>query len=348
MRGSFYAGVSCVLRICNKAGEQAGSRQVGLDERGRYTVPVSLSGAALLNIFLTVVLPIFLVAGVGAALQRIRPGPLGALGPAALYIFAPALVLDGLLQTRLPLDVSLRIVAAAAATILAMAAVSWVVSRLLRLDRPAESGFMLAGTFGNAGNMGIPISFLAFGEEGLSVAVIVFATHTSISWPVGIFIAARGRAQGWAPLLPAIKAPTLYAVPVALTVRALDWTLPVTLDRPISLLADAAIPGMLLVLGYQLAQGIEVRQPGSIAAVLGTRLILGALVGAAAATLLGLDGVARNTVVLIAAMPAAVFLTILATEYRTVPRFVASVVVIGTVSSLVTLTVVINLLEQWG
>ncbi len=301
----------------------------------------------MLNIFLTVVLPIFIVAGSGAALQRMRPGALGLLGPAALYIFGPALVLNGLLRTQLPLDVSLRIVAAAAATMLAMVAVAWVVSRLLRHDRTTESGFMLAGAFGNSGNMGIPISFLAFGEDGLSVAIMVFVTHTSVNWPVGIYIAARGRARGWAPFLHAVRAPTLYAVPMALAIRGFDWTIPTTLERPITMMADAAIPAMLLVLGYQLAQGIEFRQPGSMTTVLATRLIAGALVGAGVTTLLGLEGVVRNTVVLIAAMPAAVFVSILATEYRIVPRFVASSVIIGTVASLVTLTVVIGLLQRW-
>ena len=71
------------------------------------------------------------------------------------------------------------------------------------------------------------------------------------------------------------------------------------------------------------------------------------MVGAGVTTLLGLEGVVRNTVVLIAAMPAAVFVSILAAEYRTVPRFVASTVIIGTFASLVTLTVVINLLQRW-
>lgn len=345
MRNRFCADVSVVLRICNKVGERILSR-CWPQEAGAIHCAGFPSGAVLLNVFLTVVLPIFLVAGAGAVLQRLRPGPLGALAPAALFIFAPALVLDGLLRTQLPLEVSLRIVAAAAITIFSMAAVSWVASRLLRLDRTTESGFMLAGAFGNSGNMGIPISFLAFGDDGLSVAIMVFVTHTSVSWPVGIYIAARGRAQGWTPLLQAIKAPTLYAVPVALTIRAFDWTLPATLDRPISLLADAAIPGVLLVLGYQLAQGVEVKQPGQIVAALVTRLIIGAAVGAGAATLLGLDGIVRNTVVLIAAMPTAVFVTIVATEYQIVPRFVASVVVVSTVASLVTLTMVINLLQR--
>lgn len=301
----------------------------------------------MIDVLLSVVLPIFLVAGSGAALQRLRPGPLGALGPAALYLLSPALVLKGLIQTELPLDVSLRVIGATMTVVAAMAVISWVVSRLLRHDRPTESGFMLAGTFGNAGNMGIPMAFLAFGEDGLSVAVLIFVAQGSLSWPVGIYLAARGRAHGWLPLIKAVQAPTVYAVPVALVVRVFDWTLPETIERPISLMADATIPAMLLVLGYQLAQGLHFEQRASLAAGLVTRLLIGAGVGVGLAMLFGLEGAARNTVAITAAMPTAVFTTLLATEFETAPRFVASAVVTSTVASLLTLTLLIAFLQRW-
>ena len=302
----------------------------------------------MLQVFLTVVLPIYLVAGSGAALQRLRPGPLGALGPAALYLLSPALVLRGLIETELPLDVSLRVIGATLAATLAMVGVSWMVSRLLRLDRPSESGFLLAGAFGNAGNMGIPMAYLAFGDAGLSVAVLIFVAQGTVSWPIGIFLAARGRAGGWQPLLKALKAPTVYAVPVALAVRAFDLTLPETIERAVNLMADATVPAMLLVLGHQLAEGIRLDERASLAASLVTRLLIGAGAGVALAALFGLDGTARNTVVLSAAMPTAVFTTLLATEFRAAPRFVAAAVATSTAASLFTLTLLIDLLRRWG
>ena len=87
-------------------------------------------------------------------------------------------------------------------------------------------------------------------------------------------------------------------------------------------------------------------QKASLAAALATRLLIGAAAAAILATLMGLEGNVRNTVVLIAAMPAAVFTTILATEYQAAPRFVASVVVISTVASVFTLTVLIDVLRR--
>ncbi len=281
-------------------------------------------------------------------MQRLRPGPLGALGPAALYLLSPALVLRGLIETELPLDVSLRVIGATLAATVAMVGVSWTVARLLRLDRQAESGFLLAGTFGNAGNMGIPMAYFAFGDPGLSVAILIFVAQGTVSWPIGIFLAARGQTRGWRPLLQATKAPTVYAVPVALAIRAFDLAVPDTLDRAINLMADATIPAMLLVLGYQLAQGLHIDDRISLAASLVTRLLIGAAAGIGIAMLFGLEGAARNTVVLIAAMPAAVFTTLLATEFRAAPRFVASAVVTSTAVSLLTLTLLIDLLQRWS
>lgn len=302
----------------------------------------------MLNVFFTVVLPIFLVASLGALLQRVRPGSLGMLGPAALYLLSPALVLDGLLKTELSADVSLKIISATVGTVVCMVVASWIISKILRHDRQLESAFLLTGTFANAGNMGLPIAYLAFGEEGLAVAILIFVAQGSLSWPLGIYLAARGHANGWQPILKALKVPTLYTVPIALSIRASGWDLPLTLDTTISLMADATIPAMLLVLGYQLAQGIQFNLPLSLISAIVTRLIIGALVSVGLVELFGLSGIARNTVIVVSSMPTAVFTTILATEFQAAPRFVASVVVTSTVFSLITLTVLIDLLQNFS
>ena len=54
----------------------------------------------MLDVFLTVILPTFLVAALGAALQRWKMLSVSALGPVAMYLLSPALVLNGLLTTK--------------------------------------------------------------------------------------------------------------------------------------------------------------------------------------------------------------------------------------------------------
>ena len=123
--------------------------------------------------------------------------------------------------------------------------------------------------------MGIPISFLAFGEEGLSVALIIFVAQGIISWPLGTLIVARAQTIGWKePLIQVLKLPTLYAVPIALFIRFINFSIPSNLYRPIDMMADAAIPCMLLLLGYQLSNGLKEINLKDLVLLNITRLIL--------------------------------------------------------------------------
>ena len=301
----------------------------------------------MLDVFLTVILPTFIVAAIGAGLQRWRTLDVGAIGAVVMYLLSPALVLNGLLTTDLPAAISLRVVAAALLTWAPVLIVSFALSAGARHPRSLQSGYTLATGFPNAGNMGIPISFLAFGDDGLAVAVIIFVVQGTLSWPVGTFIAARGRSRGLAPLYSALKVPTLYAVPVALLIRMSGWNMPLAIGRPIEMLADATIPVMLIVLGFQLSQGIEWRRWRSLISSSTIRLTASALIAYLVTVVLGLDGVVQQTVIVVAAMPTAVLTTILATEFDAEPRFVSSAVVVSTFASIGTLTVLITLLQNW-
>ena len=301
----------------------------------------------MLQVFANVIVPTILVASSGALLARWRGLEPGVLGPIAVYLLSPALVLDGLLSSELSPHVSFRVVAAASGSISLMVITAIVASMVIRGNRPLRSGFTLATAFANGGNMGIPVAFLAFGELGLAVAIIVFVTHATISWPVGIYIAAHGRANGAAALRQALQVPTIYAVPLALGMRAGGWSLPDPLSRPNELMGQAAVPVMLVLLGFQLAQGMDIARWRGIAASAAIRLVLSAGVAFVATEVAGLEGTAQHTVIVVSAMPTAVFTTILAAEFDAEPRFVSSAMVFSTLVSLVTLTALITLLGWW-
>jgi predicted permease len=300
----------------------------------------------MLDVFLTVILPTFLVAALGAALQRWKMLSVSALGPVAMYLLSPALVLNGLLTTEMPAAISFRVVVSAFLAMMIMLGLAALFSALARQPRSLQSGVTLATGFPNAGNMGIPISFLAFGDDGLAVAIIIFIVQGSLSWPVGIYVAARGHARGWGPLKASLKIPTLYALPVALIIRATGWDMPVAFSSPIEMLADATIPVMLIVLGFQLSDGIDWARWRSLASSGFARLILSAGVAFLVTSIVGLDGVAQQTVIIVSAMPTAVFTTILATEFNAEPKFVTSAVVLSTLTSIGTLTVLITVLRN--
>ena len=302
----------------------------------------------MLNVFLNVILPTFLVAAAGAGLQRWRnltPGPLSQM---MLYLLAPALVVNSLINAEIEVGASARIIGAVLLITIVLMAASFALSRALRQDRALQSGFLLATVFPNAANMALPVALLAFGEAGLTVAIIIFAIQSILSWSIGTFLAARSSSGGLlGPLKQMVRLPILWAIVAALVLRATGVTLPTTLAEPIRMLGTAAVPVMLLILGFQLSKGIELSRWPSLVTALMLRLIGGALIAYPITALLGLEGVAQQTVITVSAMPTAVFTTILATEFKAEPRFVTSAVIGSTLLSLVTLTGVIFILQTW-
>ncbi|MQG50804.1 MAG: AEC family transporter [SAR202 cluster bacterium] len=301
----------------------------------------------MISVFYNIILPILLVASFGVALQKLRPSPLGFLSPALLYILSPCLVIDGIINADLPTNVSIKIVTISITCSLVMLVLGFVIANISKMAKDAKSSFVLASTFPNAGNMGIPISFLAFGEEGLSVALIIFVAQGIISWPLGTLIVARGQTIGWKePLIQVLKLPTLYAVPIALFIRFINFSIPSNLYRPIDMMADAAIPCMLLLLGYQLSNGLKEINIKDLVLVNITRLIFSIPIVAIITIAFNVTGTAQNTLIVMAAMPTAVFTVLLATEFGTKGQYVANSVITSTLLSMISLTILIYYLTN--
>ena len=296
----------------------------------------------MISVFYNIILPILLVASFGVILQKLRPSPLGFLSPALLYILSPCLVIDGIINANLPTNVSVKIVTTSITCSLVMLVLGLVIANLSKMTKDTKSSFVLASTFPNAGNMGIPISFLAFGEEGLSVALIIFVAQGIISWPLGTLIVARAQTIGWKePLIQVLKLPTLYAVPIALFIRFINFSIPSNLYQPIDMMADAAIPCMLLLLGYQLSNGLKEINLKDLVLLNITRLILSIPVVYLITILFNITDIAQNTLIVMAAMPTAVFTVLLATEFGTNGQYVANSVITSTLLSMITLTILI-------
>ncbi|RLT36199.1 MAG: AEC family transporter [Chloroflexi bacterium] len=297
------------------------------------------------RVFLEVVLPVALVAVLGGLVGHWRKVALPPVSALVFYLFSPALVFHSLSTTTLSANASLRIVAVMLATFVAMYLAARLWSWLAGHDASWRAGFALGATTPNSGNMGLPVAMLAFGKEGFEVAVMNFVAGAVLANSGGIAIAAAASgssAQAWrAPF----RFPAVYAAAAGVLVNALGIHLPVTIDAPITTLAGAAVPVMLVVLGLQLRQAVGADHLMDTVAVNAGRLLIAPVVTWFAATALGLDGIERGTLTVLSAMPTAVLATILATEFHAQPGFVTRTVVTSTVLSMLTLTVLITLVR---
>jgi predicted permease len=155
-----------------------------------------------------------------------------------------------------------------AAVIVLIGVLSLLIARAASLP-PGASAFILTTSFMNAGNYGLSGPPVRIGE-GAAWAVLFFITSAMMTNSAGVYLASLGRARPLAALVGLMKVPSLYAIPLALLLRTLRVDLPLPLVRPIELLAGAAIPSMLLLLGMNIGQAGIPTQRGLLAGSVGS------------------------------------------------------------------------------
>jgi len=293
----------------------------------------------LLGLFADNLLPILLVAGAGYLAGKWLKVDARSISRVVFYLFSPCLLFDLLVTSRFEAGDMLRMIGFTLASILTVGAITWTLGRLLRLERKMLAAVLVCTLSLNAGNYGLSLNLFAFGEEALAYASLFFVVSALLTYTLGVTIASLGRASLAASLRGLLKIPVIYVAILALVFITRDWELPLPLDRAVGLLSDAAIPGMLLVLGLQLGKNSHrIRDVRALLLATGMRLLGGMGVGLLLAPLFGLGGMAYKAGVLESSMPTAVLATILATEYEAEPAFVTTVVFATTLLSPLTLT----------
>jgi len=300
------------------------------------------------SVLINVVLPVFLVAGLAALAQTRLRLETRTLSRAVFYLFAPALVFDSLTGSEASGAQFGRI----AVVILASTAALWLAgglaARLLRLAGSTRAAFLNAILLMNAGNYGLSVNLFAFGPAGLALASLVFTLSALLTSSLGVYLSASGQAGAREAVKRVVKVPLLYGALLGLAFNLAGWQVPEPLAKATGLLAQASVPVMLAVLGVKLAEtvqgGVQALRPPALVTVVLLRLVAAPALAWALARLVGLEGLALDVTVLQSAMPTAVVTTILATEFETAPRFAALCVLATTLGSLLTVTVLLNLL----
>jgi hypothetical protein len=299
----------------------------------------------MLTIFVSVVLPVFIVAGMGYLLKQRLDLPVRPLNQTVLYILMPAFIFTSLLPVDFRSEEPLRITAFAFLLAVVMLVVGFVVARAARLDRPTASALMLTAALPNLGNYGLSVVLLAFGEPGLAAGTLLLAVQMLYGLALAVFVASSGSAPVGRAVTEIFRQPVIYAVVAALALNLVRIAPPQFVLSALELPSQAAIPVMLLVLGMNIAGTSRIERPGLVSLAVFVRLIIGTIVGWFLAVALGIEGVARDVMIVGAAMPTALFTILTATQFDARPRFVSDVVVVSTLVSIVTVTVVLAVLS---
>ncbi|WP_370283076.1 AEC family transporter [Pigmentiphaga sp. H8] len=276
---------------------------------------------------LSLLAPLLVVIGVGTTW-----GKLGHAFPAqfvtvlATTVTTPALVFNTLVTTQLSNEIMATV---AGATVLALALCMGISALALKLCKLPVRKLLQTTTFPNAGNLGLPITHLAFGDAGLSTSIAFFAVCSFIQHTVGVrtLPSADGMPAAW-------KSPILIASVLAVACRLFSYTPPQWIMESAQLLGSMTVPLMLLGLGHALAliPAAGLRLGGIVGAI---RLVAGLATGAAAAWLVGLPADMIGNVALQMGMPCAVVSYMYARRYTDMGDTAAGAVLISTVVFLV-------------
>lgn len=245
-----------------------------------------------------------------------------------LNVGAPCLMLSTLGTVELDFDAFQRSAQACVLIAVAMAGLGYLVPPLLG---GSVRVYLPSFVFPNVGNMGLPVCMLAFGDEGLALALAFFMVLSLAHFPVGTLMAGGKEAGGFSSI---VRMPILYAVLAAVLVLWQGWQLPEPILNATRLIGGMAIPLMLLALGVSL-QRLQVGQWKMALVYSVLRIVGGLLVGVLVCWILELEGVERGVVLVQASMPVAVFNYLFAERFQRQPEAIAGVVVMSTLMSFI-------------
>jgi len=300
----------------------------------------------MLQIFETVIIPVFIVIAVGFAIRRLTAIESRSLSNLILYAFTPCLVFTGIANSSLESQSWGQIAIITVGNSLVMMVVAWSVAKTLNLSQKLTSALILSIALTNSGNYGLPINLLAFGQKGFEIAVVFYVVSTVISYTLGAFIASRGTQGLKQSLISIFRLPLIYAVIAALAVRFFVIQVPKPLLQSVSIMSGAAIPGMLMVLGLELAEpeflgskSVHWKLAGLSSCI---KLLFPIIPVLVLTQVLGVEGLVKNVLMIQACMPTAVFAVIFAIKYKGASQFVSSVQIVSTLLSLLTLTILLS------
>ena len=285
---------------------------------------------------LEIVAPVFLLAAIGFA--WVKAGfeyRVEFVTRLAMTLSVPCLIFVALMQAEID---TAALTALSLASVVSYAVLTLVVAGLIALLGYNQRTYQAPLIFGNTGNLGLPLALFAFGDVGLSYAVVVFAVMAIWSFTYGIWITSGGGSA-----MKAVKEPLVWATLLGGLFLWQGWRTPVFLTNTLELIGQMAIPMMLITLGVAVAR----LSPGSMTkavAMAVAKLVICIAIAWGVGRFFDLDETAFAVLVLQVATPVAVTSYLLAEKYGADSQAVASLGVVSTLLSVAAIPLILAVL----
>lgn len=296
---------------------------------------------------LFIIFPVFFIFAVGFIGQKLIGFNIKSISTTALYLMSPFLAFRTFYGNPLTWDY-FYIILFSLLLSLFLFVIVWITARGMNASRSERSAMILGGVFMNSGNYGAPVVLFALGAVGFDYAVIMMVIQALLMNTFGIFFASIGsneRATWRDASQRVIRMPLIYAAVLGVCLQFFAIRLPEPLMEGISLVADASIPTVMLVLGMQLAVITRKRVAYRyVTAVTIIRMVVSPAIAMLIVLFLPVSDMLRTVMIIQASMPAAANTTMFALQFGTEPDLVSFTTFVTTMISILTIPVILLLL----
>lgn len=267
-----------------------------------------------------------------------------------IYIALPALFFQLLSKINLAEFVSIKFLLITTGTTLLIFILSFAIARwFTKTDIGSATIQGFAGAYGNIGYMGPPLALAAFGAPAIAPAAMIFCLDNTLHFILAPSLMAlrSGKRQNIVKVAGSIlwaifTHPFILATIAGLGAAAMHFSPPVPVEKVLALLAGAAAPCALFTMGVTAALRPLKSVPIQLTWLVPIKLILHPALVYVLLTWLGpFELIYVQTAVLIAALPAATNVFVIAQQYQVWQERASSAVVVSTLAAMVTVTIVI-------
>jgi len=300
------------------------------------------------------VLPLYLLIGVGFVATRtglLAPGTIPALGAFVLNIALPALIVNALMSQNLRESFNVGyLFAYGFGSLAAFLIILFVFMVIFRRSLSEATIAAFGGSASNSGFVGLPVVTLVLGTTALTAVPLTMLIENLLIIPLSLALAEMG--QHKEKRLPAIlretarslvRSPLLLAIILGAVLSALGIQFPAPVAKTITLIAGAAVPCALLIIGGMLAN-MKARSIGPDAFWISIgKLALHPLAVATAFTFVcGVPDNLRAAGIILAAAPMVTIYPIIGARFK-LQSMSAAALLAATTLSFVTITIVLTL-----
>jgi len=274
------------------------------------------------------------------------------IGKFLLSLAVPCMCVYGLRNnlTREMLAESLKLIVLTFVCIVLNFVLSFLLARLLRLPKRRQGVFMVMCSLSNSMFIGYAMCTELFGEVCVPYVMIFYVTSTCFTQTLAMWLIRRSGDSGGSSSrkqsLKFLTSPTVLGVVIGFAAVLLDIRLPALVMSYLRYINNLVTPLALLLTGYIIYEmgWDKLRLDRDLTVALGFRFLLGPAIFVLFCALFRVEGLARSTFIVEAAMPVVTQTVVAAAQYGADDQFAARGAAISTLASFIVIPVLMILL----